>query len=121
MKRMLLLLAGVMVCAGALLAQKPAEEKPRFRGAEVISAVEVAYPWNSIAEGTVILEVTVDHWGEIEDVRVLRDVPSLTEPARKAVKKWKFKPATLNGKPVTATIPVAFAFRTQVIVSPQAQ
>ncbi len=118
MRRLLLLSAVTVLGAGALLAQQREEEKPRYTPIEVISAVTVDYPWNSVAEGTVILEVRVDKWGDIEDVSVLRDVKSLTEPAKKAVKRWKFKPATYEGKPVTGSIPVVFNFRTQVIFSP---
>jgi TonB family protein len=54
--------------------------------------------------------VTLDESGSVRDVRVLRDIPSLTEPAKEAVRKWRFEPARLNGKPVESRLPVAFSF-----------
>ncbi len=116
MRNLTAVLAVMLLAAGALVAQQREEEKSRYTPIEIISAVPADYPYNSIAEGTVILEVRVDQWGDIEDVGVLRDIKSLTEPAKKAVKKWKFKPASFDGKPVTSTIAVAFNFRTQVVV-----
>ncbi|HEY3570188.1 MAG TPA: energy transducer TonB [Thermoanaerobaculia bacterium] len=52
--------------------------------------------------GTVIVEATIDTQGNVSSVRVLKEQPyGLTESAVKAVKRWRFKPATLDGKPVT--------------------
>jgi TonB family protein len=52
--------------------------------------------------GTVILEANIDTQGNVISVRVLKEQPyGLTEAAVKSVKGWKFKPATLDGKPVT--------------------
>ena len=52
--------------------------------------------------GTVILEVNIDPQGNVIAVRALKEQPyGLTEAAVKSVKEWKFKPATLDGKPVT--------------------
>ncbi|MBI3405262.1 MAG: energy transducer TonB [Acidobacteria bacterium] len=104
----------MLIVATSTFAQKEQPAAPKFTPVEIISAVEAAYPVNSVAEGTVILEVTVNPEGEIENVRVLKDIPSLTEPAKKAVHNWKFKAATWRGKSVAATIAVSFAFRTVV-------
>ena len=98
----------------AVSAQKETATPSKFTPVEVVSAVEAPYPINSVAQGTVILEVTVGKEGEIGSIRVLKDIPSLTEPAKKAVKDWKFKPATWNGKPVAGSIALSFSFRTVV-------
>jgi Gram-negative bacterial TonB protein C-terminal len=47
-------------------------------------------------------------------MRVVKDAPSMTDPARFAVAGWKFSPAQLNGKAVISGIILAFAFRNPV-------
>jgi len=52
-------------------------------------------------QGVVIVQAIVTKQGEVQDVKVLKGLPmGLDTAAAEAVKKWKFKPATLNGKPV---------------------
>lgn len=86
------------------------ESPPHFVSAEVVAATDTYYPPLSVAFGTVVLQVTVAESGEIRDIKVIRDVPSLTQEAVRSVRKWKFKPATLGGKPVASSVPVAFTF-----------
>ncbi len=52
-------------------------------------------------QGIVIVQAIVDKEGNVTNVKLLRSLPmGLGEEAVKAVKNWKFKPGTLNGKPV---------------------
>lgn len=52
-------------------------------------------------QGVVVLECTIGKDGSVKQTKVLRGLPlGLTENAVAAVKKWRFKPSTLNGKPV---------------------
>lgn len=54
--------------------------------------------------GIVIVEAIIDKNGNVDAVRVVKDLPmGLGDSAARAVRSWKFKPGTLNGKPV-ATI-----------------
>lgn len=92
--------------AAAQEIQKP----PKFVPPQITQTVDAAYPINSVAFGTVVVEVHVAASGEIEDVQVARDVPPLTDQALKAVRQWKFQAATLGGKPVASVVPVAFTF-----------
>lgn len=82
-----------------------------FTPVKVIANAPAPYPFFSVAAGTVVLEVTVDEAGAVKNISVLHDIPSLTEPAEKAVRRWKFKAATLDGKPVTTSMVASFAFR----------
>ncbi|MGA8810160.1 MAG: TonB family protein [Thermoanaerobaculia bacterium] len=51
--------------------------------------------------GVVIVEAIVNKQGEVEQVKVLKGLPmGLSEQAVEAVKKWHFRPGTLNGEPV---------------------
>jgi TonB family protein len=62
-------------------------------------------------KGVCVLSVVVETDGSTSHVRVMK-APGmgLDEQAIKAVKTWKFKPATLNGKPVAVLITVEVTF-----------
>ena len=102
-------LFGLLVAFGAVSKQRK-QEAPRFVAPAVVSVVDATYPLQSIASGTVVLEVSLDETGNITDVRVVREIPSLNEPAEQSVRQWKFHPAELDGKPVPSKVPVAFSF-----------
>jgi len=57
-----------------------------------------------------VLHVRPSKSGEIENVKVVRDIPSLTVEAKRAVMRWKVKPATLDGRLEKSAVPVAFTF-----------
>jgi TonB family protein len=86
-----------------------------FQPPQVISTVEPSYPPNTVTGGTVILKITVGPSGEVEDVQVLQQAKGFTQQAIKAVRKWTFEPAKLDGKPVKASIPVAFSFSQPIV------
>jgi TonB family protein len=91
-------------------ASSQAKPEPKFQPPVILETADAVYPIKSVAFGTVVLEVHLTAAGEIEDARVARDIPSLTEPALAAIKHWKFQAATLDGKPVASVVPVAFIF-----------
>jgi len=65
-------------------------------------------------QGAVILELTIDKRGNVKTVKVLRGLPlGCTDAAVEAVKKWKFKPSTLNGKPVEVIYVLTVKFSLQ--------
>ncbi|MGD8440188.1 MAG: TonB family protein [Holophagae bacterium] len=65
-------------------------------------------------QGVVVLECTIGKTGDVQEVKVLRPLPlGLTEAAIDAVKKWKFKPSTLNGKPVEVLYILTVRFNLQ--------
>jgi TonB family protein len=110
MRRLIIPIAILSVFAAIGLAQRPQEAAPRLEPAEILTTAELFYPPQSIGFGTVVLQVTLGDSGAIEDVKVVKDIKSLTPEAVKCVKKWSFKPARLNGKPVRSMIAVAFTF-----------
>ena len=77
-------------------AHEPGEAHLQFEPPSVIMATQAAYPPHGIAAGTVILEVGVDVSGKIGDVRIVHDIPSLTESAQQSVHQWTFEPARLR-------------------------
>jgi protein TonB len=63
-------------------------------------------------QGTCLLGVKVDEQGRVSEVHVTRSLDQrLDQNATDAVKRWKFKPAMRDGKPVTACISVEVDFR----------
>ena len=71
-------------------------------------------------EGTVTLEASVDTQARVTILRVVKSLdPRLDQMAQKAVREWKFAPATRNGVPVDAVtlIDVDFKLPPQVQLS----
>ena len=65
-------------------------------------------------QGVVIVQAIIDKTGNVTNVKVLKGLPmGLSEEAVKAIKSWKFKPATLNGKPVDVYYNLTVNFRLQ--------
>lgn len=64
--------------------------------------------------GVVIVETVINKQGEVEQVKVLKGLPlGLSEEAVDAVKKWRFKPGTLNGEPVNVIFTLTVDFTLQ--------
>ena len=65
-------------------------------------------------QGVVVLECIIGKTGTVQDVKILRGLPlGLTEAASDAVKKWRFEPSTLNGKPVEVLYILTVRFNLQ--------
>jgi TonB family protein len=59
-----------------------------------------------------VLEAIIAASGAIEDVRVVKSAGALLDAAaEEAVRRWKYRPATLNGCPVRVRLTVTVAFR----------
>ncbi len=65
-------------------------------------------------QGVVILQSIIDEQGNVTEVSILKGLPmGLAEAAMGAVRQWKFKPATLNGKPVAVYFNLTVNFQLQ--------
>ncbi|MEM9554942.1 MAG: TonB family protein [Acidobacteriota bacterium] len=65
-------------------------------------------------QGVVIVQAIIDKQGNVTNVKVLKGLPmGLSEEAVKAIKKWQFSPATLNGKPVDVYYNLTVNFQLQ--------
>jgi len=80
---------------------------------EAITKVSPEYPdiaRQSSMEGTAIVKALVGKDGHVKDTVVVKSVPVLDDAAVAAVKKWVFKPALSNNKPVAVWVAVPVKF-----------
>jgi protein TonB len=104
----------------ALPPPAPADEKPpvrvggRLEPAVLIKRTEPQYPPMAKAarvEGVVVLKGMISLDGRIDDIRVVSGNPVLVDAAVQCVRKWKYRPAVLNGQPIAAPIEISVGFR----------
>jgi TonB family protein len=95
-------------------------ELPRIGGnvkaPVALKRVEPVYPMGARyfhVTGAAIFESVLDKNGDIRDVAMLKGLPSapLSYCAMEALRKWKFKPATLDGQPVDVLFNLTFLFK----------
>jgi protein TonB len=97
----------------------PGGEPPRpggdIRPPELVRRIEPGYPEaarKARQEGIVVLEAIIAASGSIEDVRVVKSAGVLLDSAaEEAVRRWRYRPATLNGRAVRVLLTVTVAFR----------
>jgi len=64
--------------------------------------------------GPVIIEAIIDQQGNVTNTRILKALPmGLDKAAEDAVKKRRYKPALLNGRPVKVYMVVTVNFQLQ--------
>ena len=82
---------------------------------EAISQVAPAYPVElrkAKIEGAVTLVFILDETGRVEDPRVENSSrPEFEKPALDAIRKWRFRPGEMDGKPVRSYIRIPIRFR----------
>ncbi|HYH09136.1 MAG TPA: energy transducer TonB [Thermoanaerobaculia bacterium] len=80
-----------------------------------VQRVEPVYPdeyRRAHVTGIVVLEVAISESGTIEDVSILKSLaPGLDMAAADAVRKWTFKPAMQDGKPVPVLFNLTINFK----------
>lgn len=88
-----------------------------FQALKTIRATPPEYPRVAKAsriEGAVILDVTLNENGEVEDIHVLSGHPLLIQAAVDCVRNWLYEPPVVNGKPVRVILPVRLNFKLQL-------
>ena len=80
-----------------------------------VTTVQPVYPEfarEAQIQGKVVLHVLVGKDGRVKNVKVAKGVTGLNDAAMDAVRKWVFKPALSNNKPVAVwvEVPVDFHF-----------
>ena len=57
------------------------------------------------------MEVSIDPTGAVDNVKVLAGNPALTGNAVNTLKRWRFEPFLMDGKPVRAVARLSFNFK----------
>ena len=71
----------------------------------------IAYPANAKGQkGTVVLQVLVGRDGTVQDAKFLQGSLAFARAAIDGVKEWKFKPYTMNGRPVSVQTSLTLRF-----------
>ncbi|GAA5194834.1 energy transducer TonB [Ferrimonas gelatinilytica] len=86
----------------------PSGAMARDGDATPIVRIEPRYPIKAARdgkEGYVILSFTINELGGVDDVEVIEAEPRrlFDQEARRALRKWKYKPKIVDGKPVKQT------------------
>jgi protein TonB len=82
--------------------------------AEAAQRVQPDYPASARAahqSGAVTVELSINERGEVAAAQVLSGPSLLRNAAVAAARRWRFKPATRDGKPVSSVSTVVFNFR----------
>ncbi len=107
----LLLRAGAL----CLLAVSSAFAQAKAEPPVPVRTVAPEYPQDLRRDGVsgvVMISCVIDEKGDVQEVAVEKSTnPSFDRPAMTAIKKWKFKPAKLDGAAVAkkVTIPLKFS------------
>ena len=72
----------------------------------------IDYPANARGQqGTVILQVLIGRDGTVQDAKFLQGSLAFARTAIDGVKLWKFKPYSMNGRPVSVQTNMTMAFK----------
>jgi TonB family protein len=79
-----------------------------------VKRVEPDVPRDALGAGTPILRARISEKGDVVDVEVVRSVGrSVDKYYVDALRQWKYKPGTLDGKPVATDMTVTMMIRPQ--------
>lgn len=96
--------------------------EPMEVGGAVRPPVKIYYPSPRYTEearqaqiqGVVILRAVIDAEGDVTEVELLKGLPmGLAEAALETARQWKFKPATMDGRPVPVYFNLTISFSLQ--------
>ena len=86
------------------------------KAAQMISSVPPVYPQLARSQrisGDVKIDALIDDHGRVTGMKVLSGPIMLHQAAMDALHQWKYRPATLNGEPVSMHLTVTIQFRLQ--------
>jgi TonB family protein len=94
--------------------EKVMELSPLAAAGSLLHRVEPEYPEEARqqqVQGAVVLEVHIAADGTVQDVQVVSGPEQLAAPSISAVKQWRFKPRTVNGRRAEMQTTVTLNFK----------
>ena len=95
----------------ALPSIEPVSVSEAAERALLIDQPAIAYPPNAKGQATVVLQVLVGRDGTVQDAKFLQGSLAFARTAIDGVKPWKFKPYTMNGRPVSVQTLLTLSFK----------
>jgi TonB family protein len=83
-------------------------------GGNLLRKVAPGYPAQALAqrvEGSVVLQAMIAENGSVQELKVLSGHPLLAPAALDAVRRWKYQPYELNGKPIKRQTTITLTFK----------
>ena len=78
----------------------------------LIEQPPLLYPANARGQqGRVVLQVLIGRDGTVQDAKFLQGSLVFARTAIEGVKQWKFRPYTMNGRPVSVETQITMAFK----------
>jgi len=102
--------------APALTSNGPIPVGGQVNAPRLVSSVAPAYPLaakQSNVQGDVRIQATIDANGRVTQMKVISGPTLLQRAAMDALRKWKYEPTKLDGKPVSIETVVTVQFRRQ--------
>ena len=96
----------------ALPSIEPVNVPEAAERALLIDQPAIPYPANAKGDqGTVVLQVLIGRDGSVQDVKFLQGSLAFVRPAIDSVRQWKFKPYSMNGRPVSVQTALTLKFK----------
>jgi protein TonB len=109
----------LLAAAAAGPAPPPVSPRPvggQIQPPQLLTSKPPVYPPNARlqrVQGVVVLDAIVDETGKVVETTVISGPPPLWSAAQEAVRTWQYKPAQLNGKPITVHAKISARFSLQ--------
>jgi len=84
--------------------------------AQLLSSTQPTYPQLARTQrisGDVKIDALIDEHGRVTGMKVISGPAMLHQSAMDALRQWKYRPASLNGEPVSMHLLVTIQFRLQ--------
>jgi len=103
---------GTKAAETALPSIEPVSVSEVAERALLVDQGNIAYPDNAKGQqGTVVLQVLIGRDGSVQDAKFLQGSLVFARAAIDGVKLWKFKPYTMNGRPVSVQTSLTVKFK----------
>jgi protein TonB len=78
----------------------------------LVQKAEPEYPATAKSQqGNVVLQVLIGRDGSVQDTKFLQGSLAFARAATDAVRQWRFKPYTMNGRPVSVQTILTLSFK----------